>query len=606
MAKKKSRPIRLFVFIVLVYVFGNILFFLLNPFSSPWHYHTVDPEPIPVTRQDDITLSVNEITRILDEIDLAYGARKPTTAEQAKSTTMSVVSLVFLPASIGLGMKEFVGYIGSANSKQQVFTLSVKKRYNHLARLALSNGMKRDGYLFAEEPSLSKQNGESFHSLRTSGSDKLNGGNSQQPPGAYSSSEKTGDLKEIEFMDVVRFKIPADWLEEYSEKGGTIFYDSNKSIELRLNLVTLLRKDERISHKKMIEELQNIAWDRGREIEILPNGNALLEYTEISKKSGEDVQVIRWQLANHLPPNGFQIVLFSCRIFEPNKEAYFKELLGREIRNANFIAGQIKTKNQSYSFQKKTPLMSAVRQNRVETVKVLIDNGADVNAKIQGNTEVTALMIAARYGYTEIMKILIDNGADVNAKSDSGYTALMRAARNGQTKAVKILIQNHAAINLYNNGGVNYDGVSALWHAAKHNHLDIVNMLLENGANPDDIKNLPEISSNPARVLSRTYLGRKINQTITIFGFFSIMILGIVSLVRLSTGRKRLLWDISIPVGTILLFFIYNSAIQPDVYIRIDLLIIYPVLFFVVVSGVVSLVRASTSKSVKDSTNKGK
>lgn len=159
-------------------------------------------------------------------------------------------------------------------------------------------------------------------------------------------SEKTGDLKEIEYMDVVRFKIPADWLEEYPEKGGAIFYDSNNSIELRLNIVTLLKKDERISHKKMIEELQNTKWGRDREIEILPNGNALLESTEISEKSGQDVQVIRWQLANHLPSKGFQIALFSCRIFEPNRETYFKELLRREIRNATFITRQIKIENQ--------------------------------------------------------------------------------------------------------------------------------------------------------------------------------------------------------------------------------------------------------------------
>ena len=409
-------------------------------------------------------------------------------------------------------------------------------------------------------------------------------------------SKKPGDLKEIEYRDVVRFKIPADWLEEYPEKGAALFYDNNNSIELKLSIVTLLK---RISHQEMIEELQNTKWGKGRKIEILPNGNALLEYTEVSEKSGQDIPVIKWLLANHLPQNGFQIALFSCKIFEANTETYFKELLRREIRNATFIAGQIKTKDQSYSFQKKTPLMSAVRQNRVETVKVLIDNGADVNAKIQSSIEVTALMIAARYGYTDIMKILIDNGAEVNTRSDGGYTALMRAARNGQTKAIKILIDNDANINVYNNGGA-----SALWHAAASNHLDIVKFLIENGANPEDIKNLPEQSSNPLRVLARTHLGRKINQAIQIFGFFAIIILGVVSLFRLITGRRRFLWDISIPVGTTLLFFIYNSAIPPDINIRIDLLIIYPVLFSVLVSGVVSLVRASTSKSVKDSTNK--
>lgn len=256
-----------------------------------------------------------------------------------------------------------------------------------------------------------------------------------------------------------------------------------------------------------------------------------------------------------------------------------------------------------HSFQEQTPLMSAVRQNQVETVKALIANGADVNAKIAGSIEVTALMIAARYGYTDIMKILIDNGADVNVKSDRGYTALMRAARTGQTDAVKMLIQNQAEINVYNDGGA-----SALWHAAAHNHLDIARLLLANGANPNDIKNLPEPSWNPFRKLAQTSPGRKINEEIGRYGFFAIvilgLILGVVSLIRLFSRRRRLFWDISIPASIVLLYLIYESAIPPEVSIRIDLLIVYPVLLFVVVPGLVNLIRTLASRSIKDTTDK--
>ena len=255
-----------------------------------------------------------------------------------------------------------------------------------------------------------------------------------------------------------------------------------------------------------------------------------------------------------------------------------------------------------HSFQDQTPLMSAVRQNQVETVKALIANGAEVNAKIAGSIEVTALMIAARYGYTDIMKVLIDNGADVNAKSDHGYTALMRAARNGQTDAVKMLIQNRAEINVYNDGGA-----SALWLAAEHNHLDIAKLLLANGANPVGIK-MPEPSWNPFRKLAQTSPGRKINEEIGRYGFFAIvilgLILGVVSLIRLFSRRRRLFWDISIPASIVLLYLIYESAVPPEVNIRIDLLIIYPVLLFVVVPGLINLRRTLASRSAKDTTDK--
>jgi hypothetical protein len=68
---------------------------------------------------------------------------------------------------------------------------------------------------------------------------------------------------------------------------------------------------------------------------------------------------------------------------------------------------------------------------------VLIDNGADVNAK--DNDGWTALMYAAFSGYTETAEVLIDNGADVNAKDNDGLTALMIAEGNDQTEIVNLL-----------------------------------------------------------------------------------------------------------------------------------------------------------------------
>jgi hypothetical protein len=52
--------------------------------------------------------------------------------------------------------------MGPANREQQAFTLSVKRRYNHLARLAIAKGMERDGYFFREDAQPWKSNGASF------------------------------------------------------------------------------------------------------------------------------------------------------------------------------------------------------------------------------------------------------------------------------------------------------------------------------------------------------------------------------------------------------------------------------------------------------------
>ena len=56
--------------------------------------------------------------------------------------------------------------------------------------------------------------------------------------------------------------------------------------------------------------------------------------------------------------------------------------------------------------------------NAAEIAKVLIDNGAEVNAKSDRGD--TPLHWAAEKNAAEIAKVLIANGAEVNAKSDHG------------------------------------------------------------------------------------------------------------------------------------------------------------------------------------------
>ncbi len=147
------------------YLAANALLFFVNPYVSRWHYESQDPVPIEVMMLTDSVTPLSQIKGVLESIDLAYDAREPTRLEQLWQVAAQLLQVAFLPSSVALGIKSFFGYMGPANSQQRAFTVSVKRRYNHLARLAVKKGMKDDGFLFLEEPSLTKKNGQPFASL---------------------------------------------------------------------------------------------------------------------------------------------------------------------------------------------------------------------------------------------------------------------------------------------------------------------------------------------------------------------------------------------------------------------------------------------------------
>ena len=85
----------------------------------------------------------------------------------------------------------------------------------------------------------------------------------------------------------------------------------------------------------------------------------------------------------------------------------------------------------------------------VNKVIELINEGADVNYQGEHDQE-TALMNASEQGDIEIMKVLLENGANVNLKSHSGNTALnyavepLRRFGRQQPESVKLLLKQRA------------------------------------------------------------------------------------------------------------------------------------------------------------------
>ena len=81
-----------------------------------------------------------------------------------------------------------------------------------------------------------------------------------------------------------------------------------------------------------------------------------------------------------------------------------------------------------------------ITKGDIETVKSMIAAGTDVNERSKG---MTPLMYAARYNKVEIVKLLIENGANLKArstaKSSKGYTALKYAKVSKAHDTYKII-----------------------------------------------------------------------------------------------------------------------------------------------------------------------
>lgn len=122
-----------------------------------------------------------------------------------------------------------------------------------------------------------------------------------------------------------------------------------------------------------------------------------------------------------------------------------------------------------------TALMLAAHNGHADTVELLIDEGADIEAKAKWGR--TALIREADWGDTEDVKLLINKGADIEARDDEGKTALMAAAMSDKTETVKLLLKKGADIEAKDE-----EGQTALMAAAMEDQTETVKLLLKRGA----------------------------------------------------------------------------------------------------------------------------
>ena len=130
--------------------------------------------------------------------------------------------------------------------------------------------------------------------------------------------------------------------------------------------------------------------------------------------------------------------------------------------------------------EKTTPLIIAAYKGHEEVVKILL-TASSVRINLRQADGSTALFAATQANFPGIVEALARRGADVNLTLFDGTPPLCYAACKGNIEVLKRLLQAP---------GVQVDQLSqsqatALFYAAEQGHKQVVELLLENGADPD-------------------------------------------------------------------------------------------------------------------------
>jgi ankyrin repeat protein len=76
--------------------------------------------------------------------------------------------------------------------------------------------------------------------------------------------------------------------------------------------------------------------------------------------------------------------------------------------------------------------------------RLLLERGADIEARGTGEIRTTALQAAAAANETAIARLLLEAGADPNAEQPGGFTALDSAIQNGNDELQRLLRERGA------------------------------------------------------------------------------------------------------------------------------------------------------------------
>lgn len=124
-----------------------------------------------------------------------------------------------------------------------------------------------------------------------------------------------------------------------------------------------------------------------------------------------------------------------------------------------------------------TLLLIASKYNLIESARVLLSHGVDINEKNR-NDGISPLHEAAKYNSVDVGRLLIESGCDVMIRDNHKKTPLHHAARRGREKIAEVLLNcGKSDIDARDE-----DELTPLHESIIQNHENIAIMLIKRGA----------------------------------------------------------------------------------------------------------------------------
>jgi len=207
--------------------------------------------------------------------------------------------------------------------------------------------------------------------------------------------------------------------------------------------------------------------NRSEVVKVLINGGA-----NVNKFDEKDFTPLDYALDFPCEEEIVQLLLNAgAQLKHPNRDEIMEaSAIGDTGKLKEFISKKINLLIKDT--RDKTPLHLAVENGHAPAVQLLIENGADVNAKIGVN--VTPLYLTSSI---DVAKILLDNGARPDEQCGlDGETALHAAVRKGNKQLAEVLISGGADIN-----AGDFGSKTPLHTSAISFQLSMARFLLEKG-----------------------------------------------------------------------------------------------------------------------------